>query len=219
MTMNQRLTSATNLPQITIFAAYLSVLIFFVIMGCSSNKQMEDPEQWSDAQAAEWFDSMEWLPETDIRPDASIDKKDFAVHYHRNPERWDRAFEYLTSQDLSGLQAGIYELDGKDVYASVQEYNSKNPEDALYESHKTYTDLQYIITGEELIGLTDLSATTVKTPYDTGKDVAFYHAEKGRPLLAKPGTFFLFFPDDVHRPSMKVNENAPVKKLVIKIKN
>jgi YhcH/YjgK/YiaL family protein len=180
---------------------------------------MEDPEQWSDAQAAEWFDNKEWLPQGDLQPDASIDKKDFAVRYHHNPERWNKAFDYLTKQDLSALEVGTHEIDARNVYAIVSEYNSKNPEDAQYESHKTYTDLQYVISGEEHIGLTDLSTTSVKTPYDAEKDIAFYTAENGKTLLAKPGSFFLFFPDDAHMPGMKVNENTPVKKLVIKVKN
>src|SRR5687767_13626963 len=82
----------------------IPLLFFFLIMGCSSNKQMEDPEQWSNAQAAEWFDKKEWLPQGDLQPDASIDKKDFAVRYHSNPKRWNKAFDYLTKQDLSALE-------------------------------------------------------------------------------------------------------------------
>lgn len=197
----------------------LYVLLFLVIIGCSANKEMKDPGKWSEAQAAEWFNRKEWLPQTGFQPDASIDKQDFAIRYHRNPERWEKAFAFLTNPNLPSLAAGTHEIDGKDVYAMIQEYNSKNPEDALYESHKVYTDLQFLISGEERIGLTDLSTTTVKTPYDETKDIAFYASEEGRELSAKPGTFFLFFPDDAHRPGMKVNENAPVKKLVIKIKN
>ena len=180
---------------------------------------MEDTEKWSDAQAAEWFEKKEWLPETNFQPDASIDKKDFAVRYHRNPERWKKAFAFLTDPKLTTLEAGTYEIDGKNVYAMIQEYNAKNEEDAQFESHKVYTDLQFLISGEERIGLTDLSTTTVKTPYDESKDIAFYTSEAGKTLLAKPGTFFLFFPDDAHRPGMKVTENSPVRKLVIKIKN
>lgn len=180
---------------------------------------MEDPEQWSDEQAAEWFDKKEWLPQTGLQPDGSVDKKDFAVRYHRNPARWQKAFDYLTKQNLDTISPGTYEIDGRNVYAIIQEYNSKNPEDAQYESHKVYTDLQYIISGEEQIGLTDLSTTSVKTPYDEEKDIAFYNSNQGRNLMARPGTFFLFFPDDAHMPGMKVTDNAPVRKLVIKIRN
>jgi YhcH/YjgK/YiaL family protein len=189
------------------------------MMSCSSNKPVEAPDQWSDAEVSEWFDKKEWLGKSGLQPDASIDKKDFAIRYHKNRERWDKAFDYLATQDMSALAVGTHEIVGKDVYAIVSEYNSKNPEDAQFESHRVYTDLQSVISGEEQIGLTDLSSTTVKTPYDQEKDIAFYTAGAGQTLPAKPGTFFLFFPDDAHRPGMKVNENSPVKKLVIKVKN
>lgn len=197
----------------------LFALIFFLMTGCDTNTRKEEPEEWSESEAAEWFDQKKWLGQSELQPHASIDKRDFAVRYHRNRERWDKAFAFLEAQDLATINTGTYEIDGKNVYAIVQEYNSKNPEDAQYESHKVYTDLQYIISGEELIGLTDLSSTTVKTPYDGEKDIAFYDAEEGEMLMAKPGTFFLFFPDDAHRPGIKVDENKPVKKIVIKVKN
>ena len=195
------------------------VLVFFLVSGCNSNTRVQNPEQWSESQAAEWFDQKEWLGQTELQPHASIDRKDFAVRYHRNPERWDKAFAFLKNEDLFDIQTGTYELDGKDVYAIVQEYNSKSPEEAQYESHKVYTDLQYVISGEELIGLTDISSISVKTPYDESKDIMFYNSEKGQTLMAKPGTFFLFFPDDAHRPGMKVTESTPVRKVVIKVKN
>lgn len=183
------------------------------------SKPSDNPEQWSDAQAAEWFDKKEWLGETSLQPHATIDKKDFAVRYHKNPMRWEKALDFLRNQDLDSIAVGTHEIDGRDVYAIIQEYDTKNPEDAQYESHRVYTDLQYIIRGEELIGLTDLSTTSVKTPYDEEKDIAFYTSDAGEDHSAKPGTFFLFFPDDAHRPGMKVQDNAPVRKLVIKVKN
>jgi YhcH/YjgK/YiaL family protein len=40
----------------------------------------------------------------------------------------------------------------------------------------------------------------------------------GKFYTAKPGTFFLFFPQDVHRPNIKVKGYDLVKKLVIKIR-
>lgn len=180
---------------------------------------MENPEQWSEEEAAEWFNKREWLPASDLKPDASINKQELATAYHRNPDRWNKAFAFLVNTDLDTIAVGTHEIDGKDVYAIVSEYNSKNPEDAQFESHKTYTDLQYVISGEEQIGLTTLDLTSEKTPYDSEKDIAFYNAESGKTLMATPGTFFLFFPGDAHRPGMKVNDNVPVRKLVIKIKN
>ena len=51
---------------------------------------------------------------------------------------------------------------------------------------------------------------------NAAKDVANYSAT-GTVHTAEPGTFFLFFPNDVHKPNMKVDGYDVVKKLVIKI--
>lgn len=195
--------------------------ILFLMIGCTSDQRAEKPENWSEDQASEWFDQKDWLGQTELQPDPSIDKKEFAVRYHQNKERWDKAFAFLKDEDLSAIEVGNHELDGKNVFVIVSEYNSKNPEDAQYEAHKNYTDLQYVVSGTEYIGLADLSATTVKTPYDEERDIAFYNVEegKGQNLLAQPGTFFIFFPKNAHRPGMKVEDNASVKKVVIKVRN
>lgn len=200
---------------------FLSViLVLTLVVGCTSaDKRAENPENWSEDQITEWFDRKEWLGQTQMQPDPSIDKKEFAIQYHRNKERWDTAFAFLMNENLSDLEVGNHELDGKDVFVKVTEYNSKNPEDVFYESHKNYTDIQFVVSGMEYIGRADLSTTTEKTPYDEEKDIQFYHVSNSQNLVAKPDTFFIFFQRDAHCPGIKVENNAPVKKMVIKVKN
>jgi biofilm protein TabA len=82
---------------------------------------------------------------------------------------------------------------------------------AGWESHKKYIDLQYVIRGKEQIAVSPIDKATVTKPYDETKDVANYTAE-GTFYTAEPGTFFLFFPQDVHRPNIKVAGYDMVKK-------
>ena len=49
------------------------------------------------------------------------------------------------------------------------------------------------------------------------KDVANYSA-KEELYSAKPGTFFIFFPSDAHKPNITTGGNKPDKKIVIKVK-
>ena len=70
--------------------------------------------------------------------------------------------------------------------------------------------------GKEKIGVAPVSRAKVKEPYDETKDIAFYESD-GKYYVAEPGTFFLFFPQETHRPSIKVDASVPVRKLVIKI--
>jgi len=63
-----------------------------------------------------------------------------------------------------------------------------------------------------------LESTTVTVPYDEEKDIMFLTAEKENYRIAKPGKFFLFFPEDAHRPTVKSAENSPVRKIVVKVR-
>lgn len=106
-----------------------------------------------------------------------------------------------------------------DVYVSIgDEYLTKNEEDALYESHKDYIDIQHMIKGEEYIGLTRDSNLIVSSSYNKEKDITFYKYDGGEKLLATPENFYVFFPKDIHRPCMKISNNKLVKKIVIKIR-
>ncbi|MEO7490410.1 MAG: YhcH/YjgK/YiaL family protein, partial [Ferruginibacter sp.] len=91
---------------------------------------------------------------------------------------------------------------------------SKKMEDAKWESHKKYIDLQYIIKGKEIIGVADASKATVTKPYTP--DAMNYIAD-GTYYTTDSGTFFLFFPNDAHRPVIKADGYDVVKKIVIKI--
>lgn len=109
------------------------------------------------------------------------------------------------------------ELDGKNLFITVMEYMGKEKSDVLFEAHKKYIDIQYIIKGEEIMGLTTLDKVKVVNPYDEEKDITFYEFDGGNYHKATPENFFLFFPEDVHRPSIKSENDVLVRKIVIKV--
>lgn len=150
-------------------------------------------------------------------PDESINFKEAEEQFKKYPERWNTAFKFLTESDLKQLPLGRIDL-SDDVYATVSEYETKNPEDANFESHRKYIDIQYIVSGKELIGLTNDTNLNVISPYNEEKDIAFYKSDGGKLLTASPDHYFIFFPEDRHRPCLKVNENSMVRKIVVKIK-
>ena len=198
----------------------LSTGILLVLMtGCASKSNLNNPEKWSKEQVSEWFNKKDWLGQTNLQVDTSFDKKEFAIHYFKNKEWWDKAFNFLKTEDLSAISVGVHELDSQNVFVKVTEYNSKNREDVAFEAHKEYSDIQYVVSGTEFIELADLSGASLKTPYDQTKDIVFYDARERETHIGKPGTFFLIFPEELHRSGIKVEEIAPVKKIVIKVKN
>ena len=64
-------------------------------MAMSGCKSSRDPSAWSSSETDKWFEKHEWLNGWNITPDASINKKEFAVYYFKNKERWDKAFAFL----------------------------------------------------------------------------------------------------------------------------
>ncbi|MBK0379666.1 YhcH/YjgK/YiaL family protein [Mucilaginibacter segetis] len=171
----------------------------------------------SHKNAEKWLKKGEWKNGLKLKVDNSVDADEFYKQYHHNKAVWDKVFTFLKQTNLDTLSPGKHIIDGDNAYASVTEGPSKEPDKATWESHKKYIDLQYVIKGKEKIEVADVSTAHVIKPYDAAKDVANYTAN-GITYTAAPGTFFLFFPQNAHKPNIKVTGYDIVKKLVIKIK-
>lgn len=151
-------------------------------------------------------------------PDSSIDVDRLKAHMEAYPERWQTAFRYLSQLNAETVDLGRVDL-SDEVYAAVSEYTTKNDADALYESHKTYIDIQYVLSGAEYIGLTKDTTLTAIDPYSEKDDIAFYPNQGGDLHKATPRNFFIFFPDELHRPCINDGTNQRVKKVVVKLQS
>jgi YhcH/YjgK/YiaL family protein len=178
-----------------------------------------NPEKWTNEEVNSWFQKKDWLNGWQVQPDESINKRSLAIQYFKNKKHWDQAFTFLKNSDLKNLPLGKQELDGDSLYVSVDEYITKDKEDTRFESHRKYIDIQYIIEGEEMMGLAPLDKveSEVVEPYNAEKDIAFYQFDGGEYITATPKNFVLFFPTDAHRPTMKVDENMKIRKIVVKV--
>ncbi len=192
------------------------VLLLFAFISITGKIMAQNTTTWTEKSAAEWLQSADWRNGVKLNVDPSVNKVVFAEQYHKNKAAWDKAFAFLRDSDLLTIKSGKYVIDEDTVYAMITDAPSKTFEQSAWESHRKYIDLQYVIKGEEKIGIAPLATATVTKPYDEKADYANYSAD-GKYYIAKPGTFFLFFPEDVHRPNIKVDGYDVVKKLVIKI--
>lgn len=193
----------------TLFAGVLAVFLF----ACSGLK----PTKNMNNDLME-IDKIEKLVEhITIKPHASVDWTELRRQYKLNPARWAKAFDFLMKTDLKAIAKGRYELEGSNLFVNVDEYVTKDEENTKYESHKRYADIQYIVSGEEKIGISTLDKMKDHTAYEEVRDIAFYTSDSDTYHLADPKHFFIFFPGDPHRPCVKVNANIPVKKIVLKV--
>ena len=197
----------------------VSIMVLTSIFGLSKSFGQGDPSAWSSEKLNKWFDSGVWHKGWNVTPDNSINKITLAKAYYKNSTRWDKAFAFLGTNDLTKLELKRYDLDGDNLYVTISEYNTKNPETTRYEAHQKYVDIQYVVTGSELIGIAPLAShESVLQPYDATKDVGFFSFKNGKMFKATPAKFFIFFPADAHMPGLKEETNAPVRKAVVKLR-
>lgn len=169
----------------------------------------------SNKKVHQWVAKREWAKGLTLNLHTSVNEDSFYVAYHRNPALWDAAFAFLRTKRLDTLSPGKYPIIGDAVFASVTEAVTHKQEEVKWESHSDYIDLQYIISGKELIGVADTAKAKIIKPYTP--DVINYEAE-GTYYTAGQGEFFLFFPNDAHRPTIKAPGFDRDKKIVIKIR-
>lgn len=145
-----------------------------------------------------------------------IDNLKNAKLYYSLGERMEKAFKYLQENDFSKLEPGKYEIDGTDIFALVQHYESRLVEAVKWEAHRKYIDIQYLVDGIESMGYAYIEDMKVTQEYNEEKDCLFTNG-KGSFLTLKSGMFAVFAPDDVHSPCIAVNEPQPIKKIVVKV--
>jgi YhcH/YjgK/YiaL family protein len=131
----------------------------------------------------------------------------------------DKAIDYAISTDLLSLAVGKYEIDGKNIYINRQSYTGKPVADCVAENHKDYLDLQILLKGSEGFGYADISNSTLQLidPYNKEKDVTKYTCTDETVYTMTMGSFAILFPEDIHRPQIKINDST-IEKAVIKIK-
>ena len=164
-----------------------------------------------------WFNKEEWKAGFQAKPAPSIDKKQLYEHYQKFPQRWKTVFDFIKNNDLTQVALGITDL-SEDVYLNMQEYTTRNFGELILEAHQQYIDLQYVISGRELIGSGCLSEAVNVVPYNKETDYAGYKLPIFPSYLATPDYFFIFFPNQPHLPGVNAGEETAMRKVVFKIK-
>ena len=127
------------------------------------------------------------------------------------------ALKFLSETDFSKIELGRYELDGDNIFYMVQSY-ATDPDKTISEAHKKYIDIQYMVEGEEIIGVADISEDKELTEAKEENDVWFYDC-KTEPLVLSAGKYMVLYPNDLHCPGVATNGTAlTCRKVVVKVK-
>lgn len=146
-----------------------------------------------------------------------LDKIENAQLYKHIHPGIEKALNYLETIDFKELPMGRHEIEGDANFVIVKEYQTKQLDGNLLESHRKYIDVQYIIEGVEQMGVTLHTGQTPRKAYDEADDYMLFD-EPCDMVTVKKGMFAIFFPDDIHMPDMTTGEPSRVVKAVVKVK-
>ena len=145
-----------------------------------------------------------------------IDRIENAHLYYSLGSGLAKAFEHLKNNDLSSLNPGSYPIIEDKVRMLVFDSEQTNKDRIKLEGHRKNIDLQYWVSGSELMGYASLQNQTVITPFNEEKDFAFYEAEASFTRL-EPGMFAIYFPSDLHTAVTDERCTSAVRKIVYKV--
>ena len=120
----------------------------------------------------------------------------------------------LLEQDFSRLEDGRYEVD-EDIYFMLQSYETK-PANDYPESHRKYVDIQYVLSGTEIIGvglleeMEQVEAIPERDFYSNCGPMDY--------LTVTAGKFVVLWPQDAHAPGIAAGEPSQVRKCVVKVR-
>lgn len=128
---------------------------------------------------------------------------------------FDKAYQFVKSNNLHSLAPGEYEIDGKNVYCKIWEGDLKGMESPKLEVHDSYIDIHILLNGTETIGVKDRGRCGDEyEPYNESEDIAFYNDEPENYVVLGVDNMAIIFPADAHAPLIG---EGTCKKAIIKV--
>ncbi|MCI5839772.1 MAG: YhcH/YjgK/YiaL family protein [Peptoniphilaceae bacterium] len=132
-----------------------------------------------------------------------------------------KIIDFLKENKKSFLEKkpGRYEIDADDIFYNVIETKTEEKEKRVPESHKKYIDVHFIVKGSEKMGISQYDPKfKVKESNEKDDYILYEDVEKEGFILADENCISIFYPDDIHRVQVKVNDEEYEKKIVVKVK-
>ncbi|MGN6248703.1 MAG: YhcH/YjgK/YiaL family protein [Ginsengibacter sp.] len=206
---------------VTSWPLHLIGMFFCVIISaCHGNETTSHPEGGTGNSADTAIENIRTIKGAFISPSKTINHNEFSRQYSLNNRWWNEAFGYIRTHDLEALSPGKYIIDSGNVYAIVWKGIPKEKDSVLWEAHRDFNDLQYIINGAVQMGIAPLVDVdkTVTVPYAENEDIQHFRVNSGDTYYRADSTaFFIFSPLEMHRPAIQITKDS-IKKIVIKVR-
>ena len=124
---------------------------------------------------------------------------------------------FLKEFDSSQYSAGRHDID-EDLFFFLNEYETKEEKDCIWEAHRKYLDFHFILEGKENIAVDHINHQKTKEDYNEAKDAIFLEGKVQTLVTMNPGDLMICFPEDSHKVGITTEEKQIIKKIVLKVK-
>lgn len=125
------------------------------------------------------------------------------------------AFQFLREADLAQLPEGRRDIDGDRLFALAVRAQGRGQQGAKLEAHRRYMDIQYSLTGHDVIGWKPLpTCANPVEAYSEAKDIQFFTDTPDSWVTIPQGSFGIYYPQDAHAP---MASDGPIHKVVVKV--
>jgi YhcH/YjgK/YiaL family protein len=129
-----------------------------------------------------------------------------------------KVLTYMSGISSENFPGESVRLDGDNAFVNPVCFTTKPEDECLFEAHRKYADIHFIVEGCEKIMVSDIDTVTVVKAFKEASDIGFYQGGNGTVCILKPGDFLVCYPHDAHKVAIAVDSPAQVKKLVGKIR-
>ena len=133
------------------------------------------------------------------------------------PPRLIEALAFARSHDFAALPTGTKKIAGDDLYVNIAHYTTGERSEKIWEAHRAYIDIHVLAEGTEKIDVSLIERMQTH-PYEEDKDYVPADGAVTQTTIMRPGDFLICYPEDVHRSGVKVDEAAPLKKGIFKVR-
>lgn len=138
-----------------------------------------------------------------------------------SPEILLELIKFLKNCDFNYLKEGEYQLYEDKIKLIFSEYETEEIYEKKPEQHRRYIDIQYIIYGQESIGISyPNNENEAISEFNVEKDVVLFNKVVDEFFISlKSGMYVVIFPYEIHRPNLSDGGKHRIKKAVIKLDN
>jgi biofilm protein TabA len=129
--------------------------------------------------------------------------------------------EGLVAGNALGIaEQGFTPLVGEDVILKKSSYIPADGADNRFEAHRTYADLQIVLSGREILRTVFPSDASQISAYNGNDDVEFFSADSNvTDFILQEDRFIYLAPGEIHQPGCPSGDySGKVVKCVIKIR-